>query len=154
MKKILTIAATATAGLISAFTGSVYAQTTTLSGLVPSSCVVTTPTTSTLAAAPAVGPATSLAGSYTATVVCNDTSKTVNVATATTGNTLLGGTAAAAFVSGTGTLAGASGASKALTAVTPLAGDTAVVNASITAPTGQLLSTGTGVLVVNTTITP
>jgi hypothetical protein len=152
MKKILTIAATA--GLISAFTGSVYAQTTTLSGPVPSSCVVTTPLTGTLSAAPAVGPATSLAGSYTATVVCNDTTKSVNVAVATAGNTLLGGTGAAAFISGTGALSGATGASKTITAVTPLAGDTAVVNASITAPTGALLETGTGVLVVNTTITP
>jgi hypothetical protein len=153
MKNILTIAATAT--ILSAFAGAVQAQTVTFGGSVTSSCTVTTPTTGALTALPATGPATSLSGTSTATVVCNDTAKTLNVAAAAAGNTLQNGTAAVALANGgTGNFVTASGSSKAIAAVTPLAGDTTNISAAINAPTGGLLASGVYTLVVNATITP
>jgi hypothetical protein len=148
MKKILTIAATA--GLLSAFTGAVSAQTT-FSTAVDSSCTVTSPAT--VGLAPNALPPSSLTGSTVATVICNDTTKSLNVGIGAT-SVVFNGTPSVVLAGGTGNFVGATGLSKTITTTTGVGGDTATVNAAITAPAGKLLATGSYTLIMNPTITP
>jgi hypothetical protein len=154
MKKILTIAATA--GLLSTFAASVQAQTTgtaTLNATVASSCNVTIPTATTTFTQ--VGtPPTSLTGTTSAQVTCNDTSKKLTL-TQNNSTSLPSGTATFNFAGGTGIFQEVTGVDSGLFSdTTPSTGDTASISASVSRTDEKLLKSGSYSLVINATVVP
>jgi hypothetical protein len=161
MKKIATIAATA--GLLSAFAGSVQAQTTgtvSFPGTVTSSCNITGSADGVLTenTTPATILNTTTPG--TLTVTCNTGASTLSIAQGTHSFPTQPSTPTVAIqfgpAAGTGIYAGATSGTSATDGgdTTSSTGDTANVSSTVTAASPKLLKTGSYTVVVNATLTP
>jgi hypothetical protein len=158
MKKILTIFTTA--GLLAALSSSAQAAdvltgTVSMPGSVDASCTINsvTPGVLTQDAVPATKLTTTTAGQVK--VTCNSASSKLDIAVNTGTSTLFNGSATTAFgPAGTGIYNGASGTTVTASTVTAALGDTARVRATVNAPAGQLLQTGSYNVNVDAILTP
>lgn len=162
MKKILTIAATA---LLSAIAGAAHAAPTpvNITGEVTASCTIESTTPGTLAQNTAKTAMSATAAPATVLVKCNNGTKSLTLtsvsntfpspqSTPTFGFGFIpGGTSSGAFAA---VPAAGTATTVALTDPTGDAGDTANINATVTAATGKLLKSGTYTVVVGAEITP
>jgi GH24 family phage-related lysozyme (muramidase) len=155
MKKILSILATA--ALLSTVASNARAAEVEFPGDVTASCTLTvTDGALTENATPAESLTTTTDG--TAVVTCNDATKTLTLTNTAASNTIpapqTAPTIAFGFNGGNGVFAAATGTTAAVTTPTKAAGDTANIQATVTAATDQLLKSGSYVVVVDAAITP
>jgi hypothetical protein len=155
MKKILTIATTA---LLSTVAAAAHALPVNFPGTVATSCTLTVlPGALTGNATPPTALTTTTDG--TAKVICNDASKTLTLTNVAADNTIPTQPDApvVAFgfkTGGTGVFASATGTTAALTNPTNSTGDTANIEATVTAVSPKLLKSGSYIVVVGAEITP